>query len=112
MVASPPVQPGFTLHIIPISGRQPRFCQSCVKLETGPEAGPQPHDQADFPCDLTRHMKTARVTRPPFADFSSIAVREMMKWIPEHARWTDRMQEVLHAHIEPVSNDSGLDFEE
>jgi hypothetical protein len=36
----------------------------------------------------------------------------MMKWIPEHARWADRMQEVLHAHIEPVSNDSGLDFEE
>jgi hypothetical protein len=59
-----------------------------------------------------QRRQEGRPIRPPFADFSSIAVREMMKWLPEHALWANRMQQVWQAHVEPVSTESGLDFEQ
>ncbi len=42
-------------------------------------------------------------TRPPFAEFSSIAIGKMMEWLTEHDPWSERMPDVLFEHVEPVT---------
>jgi len=52
------------------------------------------------------------MTRPPFADFSSLAIRELTDWIGGNALWTERLSEVLADHFLPAAEQAGLDRQE
>jgi hypothetical protein len=39
------------------------------------------------------------MTRPPFAEFSSLAVRELTAWIDGNATWSARLRDVLGEHL-------------
>lgn len=49
------------------------------------------------------------MTRPPFADFSSLAVRELTAWIDGNATWSARMRDVLDEHVALAADKIGLD---
>ncbi|MBI3069021.1 MAG: hypothetical protein HYY79_09170 [Betaproteobacteria bacterium] len=52
------------------------------------------------------------MTRPPFAEFSSLAIRELTAWIGGNALWSERLSDVLQEHFLPVAEQAGLDPEE
>jgi hypothetical protein len=52
------------------------------------------------------------MTRPPFAEFSSLAIRELNAWLDRRAQWSGRFREVLDEHVLPVADKAGLDREE
>ena len=52
------------------------------------------------------------MTRPPFAEFSSLAIRELTAWIGGNALWSGRLSEVLSEHFLPVAEQAGLDLEQ
>ncbi len=52
------------------------------------------------------------MTRPPFAEFSSLAIRELTAWIGDNALWSGRLSDVLEEHFLPVAEQAGLDPEE
>jgi len=52
------------------------------------------------------------MTRPPFAEFSSLAIRELTAWIGGSALWSARLNDVLGEHFLPVAEHAGLDPEE
>lgn len=52
------------------------------------------------------------MTRPPFAEFSSLAIRELTAWIGGNAVWSERLRDVLGEHFLPVAERAGLDPEE
>ncbi|MGH8674567.1 MAG: hypothetical protein ACREVG_09685, partial [Burkholderiales bacterium] len=49
------------------------------------------------------------MTRPPFAEFSSLAIRELTAWIGGNALWAERLSEVLADHFLPAAAQAGLD---
>lgn len=49
------------------------------------------------------------MTRPPFAEFSSLAIRELTVWIGGNAHWSERLSEVLADHFLPAVEQAGLD---
>jgi hypothetical protein len=51
------------------------------------------------------------MTRPPFAEFSALAIRELSAWIGRQALWSQRFQDVLDEHILPAAGQVGLDRE-
>ncbi len=51
------------------------------------------------------------MTRPPFAEFSSLAIRELTAWIGGNALWSERLRDVLSEHFLPVAEQAGLDPE-
>ncbi len=52
------------------------------------------------------------MTRPPFAEFSSLAIRELNAWLGRHAQWSERFRDVFEEHVLPVADKAGLDPEE
>jgi len=52
------------------------------------------------------------VTRPPFAEFSSLAIRELTDWIGGNALWSERLSEALADHFLPAAEQAGLDRQE
>lgn len=52
------------------------------------------------------------MTRPPFAEFSSLAIRELTDWIGGNALWSERLSEVLGDHFLPATEQAGLDRQE
>lgn len=48
------------------------------------------------------------MTRPPFAEFSSLAIRELTAWIGGNALWSERLSEVLADHFLPAAEQAGL----
>lgn len=52
------------------------------------------------------------MTRPPFAEFSSLAIRELTAWIGGSALWAGRLSEVLGEHFLPVAEQAGFNPEE
>ena len=52
------------------------------------------------------------MTRPPFAEFSALAIRELTAWIGGNALWSERLSDVLGEHFLPVAEQAGLDPEE
>lgn len=52
------------------------------------------------------------MTRPPFAEFSSLAIRELTDWVTGNAVWSERLRDVLDEHLLPVAEKAGLDPEE
>ena len=52
------------------------------------------------------------VTRPPFAGFSSLAIRELTDWIGGNALWSERLSVVLGEHFLPAAEQAGLDRQE
>lgn len=52
------------------------------------------------------------MTRPPFAEFSSLAIRELTDWIGRNAVWSERLRDVLSEHFLPVAEQAGLHPEE
>lgn len=52
------------------------------------------------------------MTRPPFAEFSALAIRELTAWIAGSAVWEGRLRDVLAEHFLPVAEQAGLDPEE
>jgi hypothetical protein len=52
------------------------------------------------------------MTRPPFAEFSSLAIRELTAWIDGNALWSERLSEVLADHFLPAAEQAGLDRQE
>lgn len=46
------------------------------------------------------------ITRPPFAEFSGIAIRELMTWVGRNALWSGRLAEVLNTHVLPAAQRS------
>lgn len=51
------------------------------------------------------------MTRPPFAEFSSLAIRELTDWIGGNALWSVRLNDVLGEHFLPVAEQAGLEPE-
>lgn len=51
------------------------------------------------------------MTRPPFAEFSALAIRELTAWIGGNALWSGRLKDVLGEHFLPVAEQAGLDPE-
>ena len=51
------------------------------------------------------------MTRPPFAEFSSLAIRELTNWIGGNALWSVRLNDVLGEHFLPVAEQAGLEPE-
>lgn len=51
------------------------------------------------------------MTRPPFAEFSSLAIRELTAWLGGNALWSERLNDVLEEHFLPVAEQAGLDPE-
>jgi hypothetical protein len=51
------------------------------------------------------------MTRPPFAEFSSLAIEELTAWAAPHAVWSKRLREVLTEHFVPAAEKLGLDPE-
>jgi len=49
------------------------------------------------------------MTRPPFAEFSSLAVRELTAWIDGNAAWSARLRDVLGEHVALAAANAGLD---
>ena len=49
------------------------------------------------------------MTRPPLAEFSSLAIRKLTEWVMGNAVWDERLREVLSGHFLPVAEESGLD---
>jgi hypothetical protein len=49
------------------------------------------------------------MTRPPFAGFSSLAVRELTAWIDGNATWSARLRDVLGEHVAPAAEKAGFD---
>src|SRR4249919_2738910 len=47
--------------------------------------------------------------RPPFAEFSSLAVRELTAWIDGNATWSARLRDVLGEHLAPAADEAGFD---
>jgi len=47
--------------------------------------------------------------RPPFADFSSLAVRELTAWIDGNAAWSERLRDVLGEHLALAADKAGFD---
>jgi hypothetical protein len=52
------------------------------------------------------------MTRPPFAEFSSLAIRELTSWIGGNTLWSERLKDVIAEHFLPVAEQAGLDPEE
>jgi len=52
------------------------------------------------------------MTRPPFAEFSALAIRELTAWIGGNVLWSERLSDVLSEHFLPVAEKVGLDPEE
>ena len=52
------------------------------------------------------------MTRPPFAEFSALAIRELTAWIGGSALWSERLSDVLREHFLPVAEQAGLDPDE
>ncbi len=52
------------------------------------------------------------MTRPPFAEFSSLAIRELNACLGRHVQWSERFRDVLDEHVLPVADKAGLDPEE
>jgi len=52
------------------------------------------------------------MTRPPFAEFSSLAIRELTAWIGGNALWSERLSVVLGEHFLPAAGQAGLDRQE
>jgi hypothetical protein len=48
------------------------------------------------------------MTRPPFAEFSALAIRELTAWIGGNALWAERLKDVLSEHFLPVAEKLGL----
>jgi hypothetical protein len=51
------------------------------------------------------------MTRPPFAEFSSLAIRALFDWTTANAVWSERLRAVLSEHLLPVAEKAGLDPE-
>ena len=51
------------------------------------------------------------MTRPPFAEFSSLAIEKLTVWAAPHAVWSKRLREVLTEHFVPAAEKLGLDPE-
>lgn len=51
------------------------------------------------------------MTRPPFGEFSALAVRELTTWIGGNVLWSERLSDVLREHFLPVAEQAGLDPE-
>lgn len=49
------------------------------------------------------------MTRPPFAEFSSLAVRELTAWIDGNATWSARLRDVLGEHLALAADKAGID---
>lgn len=47
--------------------------------------------------------------RPPFAEFSSLAVRELTAWIDGNATWSARLRDVLGEHLALAADKAGID---
>ena len=52
------------------------------------------------------------MTRPPFAEFSALAIRELTAWIGGTGLWSERLRDVLDEHLLPVAEQAGLAPEE
>jgi hypothetical protein len=52
------------------------------------------------------------MTRPPFAEFSALAIRELNAWIGRQALWSQRFQDVLDEHVLPAAGGVGIDRED
>ena len=52
------------------------------------------------------------MTQPPFAKFSSFAIRELTTWIGGNTVWSGRLSEVLGDHFLPAAQQAGLDRQE
>lgn len=52
------------------------------------------------------------MTRPPFAEFSALAIRELTTWIGGNGLWSERLRDVLDEHLLPVAEQAGLTPEE
>ena len=51
------------------------------------------------------------MTRPPFAEFSALAIRELTAWIGGNVLWSERLSDVLREHFLPVAEKLNLDPE-
>jgi hypothetical protein len=51
------------------------------------------------------------MTRPPFAEFSALAIRELNAWIARQALWSQRLQDVLDEHVLPAASEFGIERE-
>jgi hypothetical protein len=49
------------------------------------------------------------MTRPPFAEFSSLAVRELTAWIDGNATWSAWLRDVLGEHLALAADKAGID---
>lgn len=49
------------------------------------------------------------MTRPPFAEFSSLAVRELTAWIDGNATWSARLRDVVGEHLALAADKAGID---
>jgi len=52
------------------------------------------------------------MTRPPFAELSALAIRELNAWIARQALWSQRLHDVLDEHVLPAASEFGLGREE
>ena len=52
------------------------------------------------------------MTRPPFAEFSSLAVRELTAWMKGRAPWPARLDAVVLEHVSPLVGEAGDDVNE
>lgn len=52
------------------------------------------------------------MTRPPFAEFSALAIRELTTWIGGNGLWSERLSDVLREHFLPAAEQAGLGPEE
>jgi len=51
------------------------------------------------------------MTRPPVAEFSALAIRELNAWIARQALWSQRLQAVLDEHVLPAASEFGIERE-
>lgn len=51
------------------------------------------------------------MTRPPFAEFSSLAIRALIDWTTANAVWSERLRAVLSEHLLPAAEKAELDPE-
>ncbi len=49
------------------------------------------------------------MTRPPFADFSSLAIRELTAWIDGSVAWSAQLRDVLDEHLALAADKAGFD---
>ena len=45
------------------------------------------------------------MTRPPFAELSALAIRELNAWIARQALWSQRLHDVLDEHVLPAASE-------